>query len=73
MLRYESTFTGEDFEGSSITAEENIELDQIIEADETEMVVSYFAYIPKIIPDDLLTDIAVNVMNITPSMKYGNI
>ena len=73
MLRYESTFSGEDYEGSPLSEEDNINLDHIIEVNESEMLTSYFAYIPKKIPEELVSEIALILMDINPSIRYGSI
>jgi hypothetical protein len=73
MLRYESTFAGEDYKGSPLGEEDNINLDHIIEVNESEMLASYYAYIPKRISEELVSELALSLMDINPSIRYGSI
>jgi len=71
ILRYQSSISGSDEYELSISADETVDLDNILEVDEEEMLVSYFGYIPKDIPIELISNIESSIRDHNLETKYG--
>jgi len=73
MLRFDSTYSGGEFKGGGLGKKDKVEIDHIIEVNELSMLVSLCSYIAKSIPDDMVNELAVSLMNLNPKLQYGSV
>lgn len=72
LLTYESTITGLGQDESSSTQYDEFDVDNVIEVQEDAGLVSYFIYIKQPIPDDYVSNVAIQIMNINPDLQFGH-
>jgi hypothetical protein len=73
LLNFDSTYNGSDSGDTNLTPDDEIELDNVIEVDEKQGRVSLFCYIPRQIPEELTSLLALACLNINPNLQYGHI
>uniref|UniRef100_B1XVC8 Uncharacterized protein n=1 Tax=Polynucleobacter necessarius subsp. necessarius (strain STIR1) TaxID=452638 RepID=B1XVC8_POLNS len=73
MLQFESTFGGGDSGETKLTEKDVLDIDHIIEADEEEMLISLYSYVPIPVPEKLVGALSLAVLNINPETRYGSL
>jgi hypothetical protein len=73
MLRFDSTYSGGEFKGGGLGKKDKVEIDHIIEVNELSMLASLYSYIAKSIPEDMVNELAVSLMNLNPKLQYGSV
>jgi hypothetical protein len=73
MLQFESTFGGGDSGETELTEKDVLDIDHIIEADEEEMMISLYSYVPIPVPEKLVGALSLAVLNINPETRYGSL
>ncbi len=72
MLNFESTYSGGESEENNLTEDDEFDLDHIIEVDEESMILTFYSYVAKPIPDELISNIGLETLNINSKLKFGN-